>query len=187
MDLRSSVRQISHSIRTELKMVSRPTAAATQVSAATVLARSVAGCRVLESESRTQAVRHRKAQPRLQEQTLLPPGIRTFLDDLLLLGCAASTQTRAKRGDGKNAAGESSQYECRVLRRVLTAALSTSRESENQRYRKRDGQDGFRQDGFVHRRSLFCPRPWSGASSHSFGGGLRCITALRSGRASLLP
>src|ERR1700761_2444865 len=67
MDLRSSVRQISHSIRTELKMVSRPAAAARQASPATV-----AGWRVLESESRTQAVRHRKAQPRLQEQTPHP-------------------------------------------------------------------------------------------------------------------
>jgi uncharacterized membrane protein len=72
MDLRSSVRQISQSIRTELKMVSRPAAAARHASAATLLGSRVADWRVLESEDRTQAVRHREAHSRVQEQTLHP-------------------------------------------------------------------------------------------------------------------
>src|SRR6185437_5775319 len=98
IDLRSSVRQMIHSIRTELKMVSRPATAARQANAATVPGcSSVAGFRVLESEIRTQAVRDRKTQPRLQEQTLLPKGARTCLIflELLLLWGAGNPQPRA--------------------------------------------------------------------------------------------
>src|ERR1700753_211226 len=68
MDFRSSVRQISASIRTELKMVKRPAAAARQAKAAIA-----GGLRVRESEDGTPAVtRHGRSQPSLQEPTLRP-------------------------------------------------------------------------------------------------------------------
>src|SRR6185437_6322923 len=99
-----------------------------------------------------------------------------------LLGRSAGAQSHAKRGNGKDAAGESSQHKCRILWRVFTSALSTGRQSDNQRNRERN-----RQDGFLHRQSLFCLGPGPVTIESLVVGACDARTALCSGQASLLP
>ena len=76
--------------------------------------------------------------------------------DLLLFRGAAGAQAGAKRGEGEDAARKPSQHKCRILRRVLTAALGARGDSGHQRDSKRN-----RKDGFFHCLSFFClgPRP----------------------------